>query len=166
MVLDIGCGTGRWRPCFGSVRYYGIEPSRDYLARARRDHGESGTFIQARAADLPGLSLPPFDLALCAGLLHHLDDTEMDVLLQAASAVAAPSGRLVAIETCNDHELSLAARLMGRLDRGRHVRSSDAFARAARRHWSDVRCEVTERRTRVPFPLLVMECRGPRRSGS
>jgi SAM-dependent methyltransferase len=44
-VLDIGCGTGRWRDAFGDVRYYGIEPSREYLEQARADHGSRGTFI-------------------------------------------------------------------------------------------------------------------------
>lgn len=162
LVLDIGCGTGRWRDSFGDVRYVGIEPSREYLERARRRHGGRGSFLEARAADLPMLDLPPAELVLCIGLLHHLDDGEMRALLAAAAAATAPSGRLVAVETCNDPGLSSLARLAGLLDRGRFVRASGDYVRAARPHWSDVRCEVTEHRTRVPFPLAVLECSGPR----
>lgn len=160
-VLDIGCGTGRWRDSFGDVRYFGVEPSREYLDRARRAHGSRGTFIEARASDLPGLSLPEFDFVLCAGLLHHLDDPEMSVLLASAARVMAPGGRLVAIETCNDASLPLAARLAGRLDRGRFVRGSDAYRAAALRSFGRVEAHVSAGRTRIPFPLVTLECRDP-----
>lgn len=160
-VLDIGCGPGNWRSAFGEVRYFGLEPSRKYLERARRVHGQRGTFIEARASDLPTLQLPPFDLVLCAGLLHHLDDGEMGVLLHAAARAMAPSGRLVAIETCTDRSMSAAARLLGRLDRGRFVRSGEAYRAAALRAFGSVEVTLTDRQTRIPYPLAVLECRRP-----
>jgi ubiquinone/menaquinone biosynthesis C-methylase UbiE len=160
-VLDIGCGTGRWRDAFGDVRYYGIEPSREYLEQARADHGSRGTFIEARAGDLPSLDLPRFDLVLCAGLLHHLDDREMGVLLSAAARVMAPGGRLVAVETCSDPALPLIARLAGRLDRGRFVRASAEYRSAALRSFRTVDAHVSSGRTRIPFPLVTLECRDP-----
>ena len=160
-VLDIGCGTGRWRDSFGDVRYFGIEPSREYLEQARRSHGAQGTFIEARASDLPALDLPRFDLVLCAGLLHHLDDAEMAVLLSSAARVMAPGGRLVAVETCSDPSLPLVARLAGRLDRGRFVRASAGYRAAALRSFRRVDAHVSAGRTRIPFPLVTLECRDP-----
>lgn len=160
-VLDIGCGPGNWRTAFGEVRYWGIEPSRKYLDRARRVHGGRGTFIEARASDLPGLDLPPFDLVLCAGLLHHLDDAEMALLLASAARAMAPTGRLVAIETCIDPSMSAVARLLGRLDRGRFVRPAEAYRSAALRAFGSVEVTLTDRQTRIPYPLAVLECRRP-----
>jgi ubiquinone/menaquinone biosynthesis C-methylase UbiE len=160
-VLDIGCGPGNWRSAFGDVRYWGLEPSRAYLERARRIHGDRGNFIEARASDLPGLKLPSFDLVLCAGLLHHLDDSEMGVLLASAARAMAPHGRLVAIETCIDPSMSAVARMLGRLDRGRFVRSAEAYRAAAGRAFRSVEVTLTDRQTRIPFPLAVLECRQP-----
>ncbi len=77
-ALDIGCGEGRWRAELLRLRprlaYVGVEPSEYAVTRfGRRRSIHCGGF-----ADLPRLELGgPFDLVICADVLHYLDDEDL-----------------------------------------------------------------------------------------
>jgi SAM-dependent methyltransferase len=82
-VLDVGAGEGRWRAPLRAlrprVRYIGVEPSAWAVRRwgTRRDlrHGDLGTLHQL---GLPG----PFDLVVCADVLHYLSTPRLREGLQ------------------------------------------------------------------------------------
>ncbi|MEO8198838.1 MAG: class I SAM-dependent methyltransferase, partial [Thermoanaerobaculia bacterium] len=73
-ALDVGCGEGRWRAELlrlrPHLRYQGVEPSHYAVKRfgARRDIVQ-GAFTDLAKLDLPG----PFDLVICADVLHYLE---------------------------------------------------------------------------------------------
>jgi predicted TPR repeat methyltransferase len=78
-VLDVGAGEGRWQPVLRAhrpdLRYIGIEPS-DYAieryGEARNLHrGSFGTLTEFPFEE-------PFDLVICADVLHYLSDTEVE----------------------------------------------------------------------------------------
>lgn len=78
-VLDVGAGEGRWAEVLHELRpglrYFGIEPSDYALERfgtARNLHrGNFGTLEQHAFDD-------PFDLVVCADVLHYLSDAEIE----------------------------------------------------------------------------------------
>ena len=77
-VLDIGCGEGRWRAELLRLRprlsYRGVEPS----AYAVKRFGRRRNLAQGAFADLPRLDLGgPFDLVICADVMHYLDELEL-----------------------------------------------------------------------------------------
>jgi SAM-dependent methyltransferase len=83
-ALDIGCGEGRWRAELvrlrPRLRYVGVEPSEYAVARFGRRRG----LVRGGWADLAALDLcGPFDLVICADVLHYLDDGEIDCGLPA-----------------------------------------------------------------------------------
>ena len=72
-VLDVGAGEGRWQPLLQQLRpgsrYAGVEPSSYAVQRwgARRN------LRQGDLESLPTLGLDgPFDLVVCADVLHYL----------------------------------------------------------------------------------------------
>lgn len=88
-VLDVGAGEGRWRAPLRRLRprieYLGIEPSAWAVERwgARRNlrRGDLGSL---HLLGLPG----PFDLVVCADVLHYLPGREVrDGLLRLAPFV-------------------------------------------------------------------------------
>lgn len=77
-ALDVGCGEGRWRAELLRLRprlfYLGVEPSPYAVKRfgARRNIVQGG-FTDLARLDLGG----PFDLLICADVLHYLEDDEL-----------------------------------------------------------------------------------------
>lgn len=72
-VLDVGAGEGRWQPLLQELRpgsrYAGVEPSAYAVARwGRRRNLRQGTLESLDALGLDG----PFDLVVCADVLHYL----------------------------------------------------------------------------------------------
>jgi SAM-dependent methyltransferase len=77
-VLDVGCGEGRWRAELRRLRprvdYLGVEPSEYAVER----FGARRNLIRGGFGELPDLDLGgPFDLVVCADVLHYVDDAEL-----------------------------------------------------------------------------------------
>ena len=77
-VLDVGCGEGRWFQALGKMRkglrYLGIDPSLYAVAR----FGRSRRIVSGSVATLGDLELPgPYDLVVCADVLHYLPDADL-----------------------------------------------------------------------------------------
>lgn len=88
-VLDVGAGEGAWHAALRSlrprVRYVGVEPS-EYAVRR---YGASRGLVHGTLGDLGSLRLRgPFDLVVCADLLHYLSDVEIVRGLRAVQAIA------------------------------------------------------------------------------
>jgi SAM-dependent methyltransferase len=77
-VLDVGCGEGSWRPLLRRarprVRYTGVDPSPYAVARfGQRRDVRAGTFATLGTIGLRG----PYDLIVCADVLHYVEDGEL-----------------------------------------------------------------------------------------
>lgn len=83
-ALDVGCGEGRWRAELlrlrPRLRYVGIDPSAYVVKRfgARRGLMRGG-FSELPELDLRG----PYDLVVCADVMHYLSEAELDAGLPA-----------------------------------------------------------------------------------
>ena len=78
-VLDIGCGEGAWQPVLRrlrpKLRYQGLDPSPYVVERfGRRRNIRLGGFAQLRASEWRS----PFDLVVCADVLHYLPPGQID----------------------------------------------------------------------------------------
>lgn len=156
-VLDLGCGTGDILPFLPAVDYVGYDINPAYIARARRRFGRRGTFhCGAVTEDLAIDS--SFDLVIAHGVLHHLDDATARALFRLARRALKPGGRLVTFDGCFAEGQSALARLFLSLDRGRHVRSREAYERLARDEFDEVRSVVRHDLIRIPYTHLIMEC--------
>jgi len=77
-VLDVGCGEGPWQPVLQTLRpgsrYAGIDTSAYAVARfGRRRNLRLGRFDQLAELGLDG----PYDLVVCADVLHYLGGAEL-----------------------------------------------------------------------------------------
>lgn len=77
-VLDVGCGEARWQPVLAAHRpdasYLGLDPSPYVVERfGRRRNILTGSF-----ADLGDVAFErPFDLVVCADVLHYLPRSDI-----------------------------------------------------------------------------------------
>lgn len=103
-ALDIGCGEARWRAELKRLRprleYRGLDSSAYVVERfGRRRNISSGSFAELPDLDLGG----PFDLVVCADVLHYLLDEELD---RGLPAVAMVTGGLAWLEAlCREDEV-------------------------------------------------------------
>ena len=95
VVLDIGCGTGRWsRHLAGRVRYVeAVDPS-DAVWVASRLTGPCGN-VRVTQAGFDDLPFPPgaFDFVLSLGVAHHVPDTGRAI--RDAARMLKPGGYLL-----------------------------------------------------------------------
>ncbi|MBX3203390.1 MAG: class I SAM-dependent methyltransferase [Labilithrix sp.] len=160
-VLDIGCGPGSMVPYLASAEYVGFDMSPAYIAAAKKQFGARGTFIcdrvSTRTLDAPG----SYDLVLASAILHHLDDEEARKLFELAALALKPGGRLVTLDCAYVPEQSTLARWIVSMDRGRHVRTPEAYAELARLTFRDVTIDVRHDLLRIPYTHVLLECRDP-----
>lgn len=118
-VLDLGCGTGNYRPYFGGD-YYGIDINDDYIVRCRAVH--PGRFAAMDATRL-GFGEQAFDSVVTVATTHHLDDRQVRDMIDEAMRVLRPGGDLHVVDAVlPDSRRSLLKTTWFRLDRGNHPR--------------------------------------------
>jgi SAM-dependent methyltransferase len=103
-ALDIGCGEGRWRAELHRLRprlrYVGLDPSEYVCERFGARRGiRRASFAELHALDLAG----PFDLVICADVLHYVSDAE---LARGLPALVQLLGGLAWLETlCHEDDV-------------------------------------------------------------
>jgi SAM-dependent methyltransferase len=158
-ILDIGCGpAGVLDRLPEDVVYVGYDPSREYIAHARKKYGGRGAFHHGffRRADLA--EHPPFDLVLALGVLHHMDDGQAAEMLELAKDSLSGDGRLVTLDSVFVPGQSRVARKLIEMDRGRNTRSSDEYLALARAAFPFVSGTV-KHRAFPPYTHWIMESR-------
>mgnify|MGYP002780888363 CR=1 FL=1 len=158
-ILDIGCGPGdilAYLPA--DIEYLGFDASPRYISAARERYGDRAKFFcqVVSAADLRETA--GFDLVLASGVLHHLTDSEAIDLFTLAKQALLARGRLVTLDGCFAPGQSWAARMMLRMDRGRHVRTQEGYVGLANRVFPRVSCTVWHDMIRLRYTHLVPEC--------
>ncbi|MGI8574512.1 MAG: class I SAM-dependent methyltransferase [Egibacteraceae bacterium] len=165
-LLDIGCGPADILASLAQVEYVGFDPSPDYIASARQRYGDRGRFLVATVEDAAGTDLGLFDVVLAKGVLHHVENDEAERVFALAHRVLRPGGRLVTLDPCWTPEQSVAARLVISQDRGRNIRSLDAYRALAQRCFADVTPHVRHDLLRIPYTHLFLECVRSERSAA
>ncbi len=104
LVLDIGCGVGRWsrRLARAGATVAGIDHSPTMIAEARRRADLDGleTNCSFVVGDIADLALPlRFDLILGVTVLQHvIEDQRLELTLRRLASHLAVAGRIVLVE--------------------------------------------------------------------
>ncbi|MBM4341903.1 MAG: class I SAM-dependent methyltransferase [Deltaproteobacteria bacterium] len=156
-ILDIGCGPGtmlRFLPA--GVHYYGFDVNPRYIDYARRRFAGRGQFAAQRVEAVP-VAAGGFDVVMANAILHHLDDAEAAHLIEVAWAQCKPGGFLLTYDNAWVSDQSPAARwLIGR-DRGRYIRSPEAYLALARRKFDRIDTTVHHDGYWIPYTLFTMK---------
>lgn len=159
-IVDIGCGPADIvSELPAGVEYVGIDMSPEYIDAARARFGDRASFhCQSISSEL-GVRLGRFDIAMANGVLHHLDDAQALELLKLARGALAEGGRLVTLDGCYLSDQPAIARLLLKMDRGKHVREPEAYVELARHAFGTVVPHLRQDLLRIPYTHLIMECR-------
>lgn len=159
-ILDIGCGPAdilaHLPPSIGE--YVGFDMNPAYIEAARRRWGGRGTFHCSRveAATLPAPDA--CDIVLANGIVHHLDDAETRRLFDIAHRALKPGGRLLTYDNVYLERQHWFARWLIARDRGKAVRTREAYEALARSRFGRVDSTILHDTLRVPYTILIMCC--------
>ena len=157
-VLDIGCGPADLLSYLPEVDYVGIDLSPQYIQAARARYGNRATFLCENVADTVVREPASADVVTATGVLHHLNDVEARRLLEVARQALKPGGRFVALDGVWHPGQSPVARWVLRRDRGRFIRTADAYVALARDVFGSVASHVRHDMMRIPYSLHIMVC--------
>jgi 2-polyprenyl-3-methyl-5-hydroxy-6-metoxy-1,4-benzoquinol methylase len=159
-VLDVGCGTGELFAMLpAGLDYVGIDLSAQYIAQAQARYGAQARFVCANLNTLKGDEYGAFDRVIGTGILHHLDDGDVDSLMAAARRCLKPSGRWLTVDPTFVADQSRLARAVIKRDRGQNVRAPDAYGSLAKAHFGDVRAIIRHDLLRIPYTHCILDCR-------
>lgn len=128
-ILDIGCGPARFlndHPSLDASRYVGLEPNSDYVRAAQKRYPHA-RFHHGTAESHPEGLGQNFSLVLLSGVLHHMDDDTAISTLEYAKRHLSPGGALFTVDPVFTNPQNRVAQFLARNDRGRFVRSVEAY---------------------------------------
>ncbi|HVO60878.1 MAG TPA: class I SAM-dependent methyltransferase [Terriglobales bacterium] len=157
-VLDVGCGPGNMLPFLPKCQYMGVDVNPEYIATARRRYGKRGDFVCERVNHDSISEFGAFDIVLALGLTHHLDDDEARNLFCLGHAALKPGGRLITNDGCYTTGQSRLERYLLSSDRGRFVRTQEAYLTLAHTSFFCVVPHLRSDVLRIPYTHLIMEC--------
>lgn len=157
-VLDLGCGPGDLLAHLPGCDYVGVDLDPKYIAAAKAQFPDRGTFRCEAAETVAELEPGSFDLVVASGLLHHLTDEQALATLDVARRALRPGGRFVSLDGCFVPKQSRIARWILRRDRGQFVRDLPAYLRLAEQVFPAVEPSIRHDLLRIPYTLLILDC--------
>ena len=158
-VIDIGCGPAQILPWLPAVEYMGFDINPSYIASAKRRHGAKGSFVVGDTKSL--WDDPRFgdsDIVIGLGILHHLDDEDAEHCIRFAHRALKHGGRFVSLDACWVSNQGFLSRYIMSKDRGRNVRTEQAYRQLAGKVFKNVDAWVDTKPMRIPYAIVVLEC--------
>lgn len=157
-ILDLGCGPADILEHLPDVDYFGVDISQSYIDQAQKKFGDRGHF-ECRQLQIEDLKdIPPVDVVIAIGLLHHLDDDIAINMIRLAWSALKSQGRLLTLDPCLDDKQSSIARFLVKSDRGQNVRDRSGYHSIANKFFPSVSSYVRHK-TWIPYTHCLMECR-------
>jgi SAM-dependent methyltransferase len=160
-VLDVGCGSASLLPALGAVDYVGIDLNPRHVEEAKRRHGAAGAFHCCDLKRVGEVAPGRFDLIMCVGVLHHIDDAALDGLVADMSKRLSDGGRAVTVDPAFVPGQHPVARLLAKLDAGRSVRAPEGYSAPFRARFESVETVIRHDLLHVPYTHCIVVAAQP-----
>ncbi len=156
-ILDIGCGPGSVFSYFPTgVHYVGFDLSEDYIEAAVKSYGQKGTFFVGNVETVDLSSYAPFDKILAIGVLHHLNDQQVTIMMEKVMAALRPGGVLITLDGCFTKPQNPIARRIIAADRGEYVRTQEKYQQLVE-PFGQLQSTLLTDGLRIPYTHLIMK---------
>lgn len=158
-LLDIGCGPADILEKLPTdCHYVGFDFQPSYIESAKKRYGNRGEFYCANVASHTFSQDERFDRIYVGALLHHLEDSEVESLLQSIHNLLSPGGYLIAVENVFCDEQSWLAKKIIGFDRGQNVRTAEGYTHLLQKYFSHIEYEIRHDLLRIPYTHILLRC--------
>ena len=153
-VLDIGCGTASILKHLPNVSYLGIDFSPKYIARAKKQYGERGEFRCVSVDELSIESSERFDRILMLGVIHHLNNEQVESLMKVINGLLIETGQLITHDPVFVQGQNKIAKFFLKNDRGSFVRYEQEYVELIESSMKVTEHRIETKMLRIPYSIL------------
>jgi len=124
-ILDLGCGTGDFSPCFYNFHYIGIDVEPEYIQYAKNTYNLDFRLMDGRRLRFVEET---FDCIAIIGVLHHLCEKSCLEIFHELKRVIKPGGIIIIIEDVEiGSRWDILGNIIRKLDVGNYIRTEERF---------------------------------------
>lgn len=158
-ILDIGCGPAEVLKNFNKINYYGFDTNINYINYAKKKFkNKKPKFFCRRFIEHDSEMLPKMDYILLFGIIHHLNDLQINKLLTLCKKVMKKKGKLVIVEPVLLKKQNPIAKLLIRLDRGSNVKTKESYIKLFKKKFKSVYTKITIQ-SFIPYTWFLVICK-------
>jgi SAM-dependent methyltransferase len=159
-VLDIGCGPATHTHNFLDTTYAGIDLSPEYIKKAVKKYWqyENVKFLCSDANiffNEENVCSEKFDLVFMCGVLHHLNDNDVENVISSISRLLKPDGEFRSLDNVFVDNQSWFVRWLLRNDRGKYVRTIKEYEKLIVTHFPKASYTVRHDLLRIPYTHII-----------
>ena len=126
-MLDVGCGPAQILDALPKINYYGFDINPIYITSAKKKYRDRGKFFCKKITSKNIKYLPKFDHILLLGILHHLTDKEINILMTNIKKVLKKNGNIITLDNIFIKNQNFIAKFLIEMDKGNNVRSKTGY---------------------------------------
>jgi 2-polyprenyl-3-methyl-5-hydroxy-6-metoxy-1,4-benzoquinol methylase len=157
-VLDIGCGTAKIIDSLPSVDYYGYDISKKYINYARKKYKSKRNNFFCKKFTINEINnIPRVDFILLFGVIHHLEDEELDQIFPALKKVLKKKGIIITCDPVYIKKQNTIAHFLIKNDVGQNVRSKENYLKFLRKYFKKIKFKIKHQNF-IPYTWFSAQC--------
>ncbi len=154
-ILDIGCGPATIIDKFPSgIDYTGIDNNPLYIKDAKAKH-PFHKFECVSIEEYASIHENYYDIVLAIGVLHHLEDTVAQHLIDLAYRALKPGGYLVTYDGAWIKNQPLIAKLLLSMDRGKFIRTPKEYLELFKDRFESIESNHYNDCLKLPYTIFI-----------
>ena len=156
-VLDIGCGPAKILDILPKIHYYGFDINPIYINSAKIKYENKGKFFCKKFTSKNIKHLPKFDHILLLGVLHHLNDKEVNKLMTNIKRVLKKKGNMITVDNIFVNKQNFIAKFLIQMDKGENVRSREGYLNILKNHFKKINSKIYHQKF-IPYTWFATNC--------
>ena len=156
-VLDIGCGPAEILSTLPNIQYYGFDINPNYINSAKKKYAHKTKFFCKKFTSKDTKLLPKFDHILLLGILHHLNDREINALMLNIKKNLKRKGNVITLDNIFINNQNFIAKFLIQMDKGMNVRSKKGYLNILKNHFKKINSKVYHQKF-IPYTYFVTNC--------
>lgn len=157
-ILDIGCGPAEILEHIPKCEYYGYDIDKRSITYAKNKYKKKNFHFFCKKFEKSDLKkLPKFDIIIFFGILHHLNNLEVDKLLSLCKKKMGKNSKLLTEDPILVEGQNMIARFLIKKDRGMNVRKREEYIYLLKKHFSKIKSKIVHQ-SFIPYTWFTTTC--------